>query len=74
MHEQAGELTRQVGFFHLSDDAATSVASAATARAQTVAAEAEAVFAAVRNTAPVAARPARLPVEPASATGVWKEF
>ena len=74
MHEQAGELTRQVGFFQLSDDGATSVASAAPTRAQTVAAEAEAVFAAVRNTAPAAIRPARAPVEPASATGVWKEF
>jgi len=74
MHEQAGELTRQVGFFHLSDDGAASAASAASTRAKTVAAEAEAVFAAVRNTAPAAVRPARAAVEPASATGVWKEF
>jgi len=73
MHEQAGELTRQVGFFHLSDDV-EAVSPAVPARAQTVVAEAEAVFAAVRNTSPAPVRSARAPAEPASATGVWKEF
>jgi methyl-accepting chemotaxis protein-1 (serine sensor receptor) len=75
MQEQAGELTQQVGFFHL-NDAATSSATPAPTRAQTVAAEAEAVFAAVRS-APVAtlppSRPQRAAVETQSA-GVWKEF
>jgi methyl-accepting chemotaxis protein len=73
MHEQAGELTRQVGFFQLSDDVEP-VSPAASARTKTVVAEAEAVFAAVRNSSPAPVRAARAPAEPASATGVWKEF
>jgi hypothetical protein len=72
MHEPAGELTRQVGFFQLSDDGAGSAVAAAPTRAQTAAAEAEAVFAAVRNSPqPRAVRMA----EPAGAdAGMWKEF
>ena len=42
------------------------------ARSQTVMAEAEAVFAAVRNTPAAAGRPSR-PAEAADA-GAWKEF
>jgi len=74
MHEQAGELTRQVGFFRLVGDAA--VVTSAPASARTAAAEAEAVFAAVRSSAPTSspARPSRTPAEPSNATGVWKEF
>ncbi len=78
MHEQAGELTRQVGFFQLNQDkdVAAAAESAAAARMhRTVAAEAEAVFAAVRSSAPAAARPARARADAASsAAGVWKEF
>ncbi|HUH30074.1 MAG TPA: methyl-accepting chemotaxis protein [Rhodanobacter sp.] len=72
MHEQATELTEQVGFFHLHVDDSAPVAESVPAH---VAAEAEAVFAAVRN-APVAAnRPPRAVAEPSNAaTGVWKEF
>ncbi len=78
MQEQAGELTRQVGFFQMNDDAAADAGSAPTSsRAQqTVAAEAEAVFAAVRN-APAApkrlARESTAELSSASA-GAWKEF
>ncbi|MFC4528027.1 MCP four helix bundle domain-containing protein [Dyella halodurans] len=70
MQEQAGELARQVGFFHLSDEAATPATEKA--RGQTVMAEAEAVFAAVRNSPAASARPSR-PAEVADA-GAWKEF
>ncbi|MBT2115957.1 MCP four helix bundle domain-containing protein [Dyella sp. LX-66] len=68
MQEQAGELSRQVGFFRLGDEAA--VAAPARKAAATASAEAEAVFAAVRSSAPVRAQRA---VETADA-GVWKEF
>jgi methyl-accepting chemotaxis protein-1 (serine sensor receptor) len=68
MQEQAGELARQVGFFRLGDEAA--VAAPARKAAATASAEAEAVFAAVRSSAPVRAQRA---VETADA-GVWKEF
>ena len=74
MHEQATELTEQVRFFHLRDDESAPVAKSVPTHV--VAAEAEAVFAAVRN-APVAAanRPLRAVAEPSNAaTGVWKEF
>jgi methyl-accepting chemotaxis protein len=74
MHEQAGELTRQVGFFKLGSGDAAAAASSESARAQTVAAEAEAVFAAVRNTAPAPVRPSRAAVETSTAPGAWKEF
>jgi methyl-accepting chemotaxis protein len=78
MQEQAGELTQQVGFFRISEaDAASAASSTTSIRAQTVAAEAEAVFAAVRS-APVAAapvaRPSRSTAEATNAAGVWKEF
>jgi methyl-accepting chemotaxis protein-1 (serine sensor receptor) len=70
MQEQANELARQVAFFRLEGDAAA--APAARPAATSVVAEAEAVFAAVRNTpAPRAPRVA----EPAGAdAGAWKEF
>jgi methyl-accepting chemotaxis protein-1 (serine sensor receptor) len=74
MHEQAGELTQQVGFFQLNDSGAAPVAPSASARAKTAAAEAEAVFAAVRSTAPAPARPSRTAAEVSSAAGGWKEF
>jgi methyl-accepting chemotaxis protein len=71
MQEQAGELTHQVGFFQLSGDAAP--APSVAARSNHVAAETEAVFAAVRS-AP-AARAPRTAAEPATAhAGAWKEF
>ena len=72
MQEQATELTRQVGFFQLGDD---DYAPAPTQKARTtaVAAETEAVFAAVRSGAP--ARPvARVASTEAADSGVWKEF
>lgn len=69
MQEQANELTQQVGFFRLNDQAKVPAATTQ-ARSQTVVAEAEAVFAAVRNTAP---KPAPRAAETADA-GVWKEF
>ena len=72
MQEQAGELTQQVGFFQLGGSGAAAAVQPESARAQTAAAEAEAVFAAVRSTAP--ARPVRAVVEAPAATGVWKEF
>jgi methyl-accepting chemotaxis protein-1 (serine sensor receptor) len=70
MQEQAGELARQVGFFRLGDEAAA-VAPVRKA-AQMASAEAEAVFAAVRSSAPAPVR-AQRPAETADA-GVWKEF
>ena len=74
MEEQAGELTRQVGFFQLSDAAVAANNQLESGRARTAVAEAEAVFAAVRNTAPAPARPVRMPAEAAAAPGAWKEF
>ena len=76
MHEQATELTEQVSFFRLKAGGSASMAQSGAERA--AAAEAAAVFAAVRN-APVAAahavRALRAVVEPSNAaTGVWKEF
>ncbi|MFK2903343.1 MCP four helix bundle domain-containing protein [Dyella ginsengisoli] len=73
MQEQAAELTQQVGFFQL-DETMSNVAPSVTTRAKTVAAEAEAVFAAVRS-APMAsaAKPAQRAAETADA-GAWKEF
>ena len=73
MQEQAAELTQQVGFFQL-DETMSHVAPSVTTRAKTVAAEAEAVFAAVRS-APMAspAKPAQRAAETADA-GAWKEF
>ena len=73
MQEQAAELTQQVGFFQL-DERMGDMAASVTTRAKTVAAEAEAVFAAVRS-APIAspAKPAQRAAETADA-GAWKEF
>ncbi len=70
MQEQAGELARQVGFFQLNNEATTPATEKA--RGQTVMAEAEAVFAAVRNSPAAPARPSRS-AEAADA-GAWKEF
>ncbi|TCV94869.1 methyl-accepting chemotaxis protein [Luteibacter rhizovicinus] len=72
MHEQANELTRQVGFFHVAGDGTRAPAQKKAARASTVD-EVEAVFAAVRS-APAAVQPrAQRPAETADA-GAWKEF
>jgi methyl-accepting chemotaxis protein len=73
MHEQAGELTQQVGFFQLNESGAAPVASPAPTRAKSAAAEAEAVFATVRGT-PAPVRPLRAAVEATSEAGMWKEF
>jgi methyl-accepting chemotaxis protein-1 (serine sensor receptor) len=71
MHEQASELTRQVGFFHLSSDVAvTPVAPKAPSSAGNAVAEAEAVFAAVRQSTPKAAPRAAETAD----SGAWKEF
>ncbi|MBU6246997.1 MAG: MCP four helix bundle domain-containing protein [Xanthomonadaceae bacterium] len=74
MQEQAAELSQQVGFFQL-DDTMGQVAPSVTTRAKAVAAEAEAVFAAVRATParPAAPKPAARAAEAADA-GAWKEF
>ncbi len=67
MHEQAGELSRQVGFFRLDEEENPPIVPA---RAKAVAVETAAVFAAVRNMPPV-----RAVVEAdSSAAGAWKEF
>jgi len=68
MQEQASELARQVGFFKLPEDAGE-VASGR-ARSATVMEEAEAVFAAVRASAPVRATQSN---DSADASA-WKEF
>jgi methyl-accepting chemotaxis protein-1 (serine sensor receptor) len=70
MQEQAGELARQVGFFQLRDEAAPPATEKK--RSQAVMAEAEAVFAAVRNTPASQARPSR--ATEAADAGAWKEF
>jgi methyl-accepting chemotaxis protein-1 (serine sensor receptor) len=67
MHEQADELSQQVSFFQISGTTSTPPAKAV---ATAVAQEAEAVFAAVRKSAP---KVAPRPVETADA-GAWKEF
>jgi methyl-accepting chemotaxis protein len=73
MQEQAGELSRQVGFFHLSEDGDAVAAVAAQARTQKVAVATEAVFAAMRN-APPAPKTSQATADAGSANGVWKEF
>ena len=74
MQEQAGELTRQVGFFQLNQDEVAAASGPAPTRARAVVAEAEAVFAAVRN-APAPNRAARAKVDAdTTPAGVWKEF
>jgi methyl-accepting chemotaxis protein-1 (serine sensor receptor) len=72
MQEQAAELTRQMGFFQLGDNAA--VKRSMHARTSAVTAETEAVFAAVRSkgAAPVT-RSAGLKQVAAPATE-WAEF
>jgi methyl-accepting chemotaxis protein len=67
MHEQADELSQQVSFFQITGTASKAPAKAV---ATAVAQEAEAVFAAVRKSAP---KVAPRPVETADA-GAWKEF
>jgi methyl-accepting chemotaxis protein len=74
MHEQAGELTQQVGFFQLNGSGAAPAASPEPTRPKSAAAEAEAVFATVRGTVPAPVRPLRAAVEASSETGMWKEF
>ena len=71
MHEQAGELSRQVGFFRLGEEAA---AAAAKPKAAEILAETEAVFAAVRQSAPPVAAARRAPVAATADSDVWKEF
>lgn len=71
MHEQAGELSRQVNFFRFGDDAVVAAAPAKPKAAE-ILAETEAVFAAVRQSAPVAAR--RAVPESVVDSGAWKEF
>jgi methyl-accepting chemotaxis protein-1 (serine sensor receptor) len=68
MHEQAGELARQVGFFQMEGNGEVATEKA---RSQSVMAEAEAVFAAVRGSNAQAPRASR--AEAADA-GAWKEF
>ncbi|RDS78970.1 HAMP domain-containing protein [Dyella monticola] len=72
MHEQAGELSRQVNFFRFGDDAVA--ASSAKPKAAAIMAETEAVFAAVRQSTPPAATPARRAVAETADASVWKEF
>jgi methyl-accepting chemotaxis protein-1 (serine sensor receptor) len=73
MQEQAGELSRQVAFFRLEGDAAPAP-TPVKPQASSVVAEAEAVFAAVRNTPPVRAMRSAEPAAVAADAGVWKEF
>jgi len=68
MHEQAGELARQVGFFQLEGHGEVATEKA---RSQSVMAEAEAVFAAVRGSSAPAPR---APRAEAADAGAWKEF
>ena len=73
MQEQATELTRQVGFFQLGEEAEYTPAPTQKARTTAVAAETEAVFAAVRSGAP-ARTTSRATSAEAADSGVWKEF
>jgi methyl-accepting chemotaxis protein len=72
MHEQAGELSRQVNFFRFGDEA-VAAGKPAKPKAAEVIAETEAVFAAVRQSAPSAA-PTRRPAPETADSGAWKEF
>jgi methyl-accepting chemotaxis protein len=69
MQEQANELTRQVGFFQISNSTAQA-AAAPKARAAAAAAEVEAVFAAVRSAGPARGQRAAETAD----SGAWKEF
>ncbi|RUL76172.1 methyl-accepting chemotaxis protein [Dyella choica] len=71
MHEQAGELSRQVGFFRLGEEAAATPPSKP--KAAEILAETEAVFAAVRQSVP-APVPQRRSVPVTADADVWKEF
>lgn len=79
MHEQAGELTRQIGFFQIDQEIQSpGVKLQAAPRTNTVV-EAKAAFATVRKAAPVSApapvRERRAATSDAeSNAGVWKEF
>jgi methyl-accepting chemotaxis protein len=73
MHEQAGELSRQVNFFRFGEEAVAANAASAKPKAAEILAETEAVFAAVRQSAP-AATPARRATPETADSGVWKEF
>jgi len=70
MHEQATELTRQVGFFKVAGTASPAPAARAP-RKDATQEEMETVFATVRSKP--AARPSR-PAESTADAGVWKEF
>ncbi|HEX7815948.1 methyl-accepting chemotaxis protein [Dyella sp.] len=74
MQEQATELTRQVGFFHLGEDADDRPAPTQVVRSSAVVAETEAVFAAVRNAAPVRAPRSASSNNETADNGAWKEF
>jgi methyl-accepting chemotaxis protein-1 (serine sensor receptor) len=63
-----------VAFFRLEGDAAQAAPAPLKPKASTAVAEAEAVFAAVRNTAPVRAMRVAEPAAAAADAGVWKEF
>ncbi|QNK02547.1 methyl-accepting chemotaxis protein [Dyella telluris] len=69
MQEQAGELARQVSFFQVGE--ASAEVATEKARSQSVMAEAEAVFAAVRSSNAPAQR---APKAEAADAGSWKEF
>ncbi|GAB2563638.1 MCP four helix bundle domain-containing protein [Dyella jejuensis] len=71
MHEQAGELSRQVNFFRLGD--ATAAPASARPKTAQILAETEAVFAAVRQSAPAANSGRRAAPETVD-SGAWKEF
>ena len=74
MQEQANELSRQVAFFRLDMDAAAAIPAPLKPSASNVVAEAEAVFAAVRNSPQLRAVRAAEPAAVAADAGVWKEF
>ena len=71
MHEQSGELSRQVNFFRFGDEAVASVS--VKPKAAQILAETEAVFAAVRQSTPASASSRRSVPEVAD-SGAWKEF
>ena len=70
MHEQASELTRQVGFFRMAGDTAVA-AVAARAKNSVAEIEAQAVYAAVRKTAARIEAPRTMET---ADSGAWKEF
>ncbi len=76
MQEQAGELTRQVGFFQVNENIVSGSESSSARAQKIVVKEAEAVFAAVRNTPALPARPSRATAaaDLTSAAGAWKDF